>query len=325
MTQPSSSLINFLRDHYLATSIISIALGILLSYLGNIIEYKEVLVTVLTDQGETISKSCAIPKPCFVILHLFSNGLIPFGITLFITMFFVDKFNEVKDNQLKQELRDFQSGTAEDAVYSIFNHLFEESFLDVIKEDVLKCSLIRKEAEWDYDIKILSDNKLALKRTVTYNLQNLSSKTQNEPIRVVAFENDHVKLNIIDVKCRKKDGEAIKSILSDMTETHEGDVLKKSTTIPIEANSSILIIKEFEQIFNNSDYVYETQFTTNPLTDLKLNIDIPEGYSFSLSYDALSQTPEVRMDKEDKKKYVFKKAILKGQGIEFVIKKKATT
>ena len=75
------------------------------------------------------------------------------------------------------------------------------------------------------------------------------------------------------------------------------------------------IVKGIKQTFD-SNYIYETQFATCPLSNLEIQVNYPSDYKFELT-SALSEEPEKDTSNPRRNIYRFKNAILKGQGVEF--------
>lgn len=313
---------NFLKNNYVLVSLISIIVGLVIAHYASDVELesKKVMVCV----GEICeAQTYLYPKQIYLILNLISNGLIPFGFTLLITMFFVRKFEEQENEALEKKLLKFQRDTAENAMNSVFKTIIDPSFFFVIKNDVLNCRMIRKNAKWIYDVSIgETAGTLKMKRTISYTLENLSNEKQIEPVTILAMSSDYVKSNVTKLQYRRQQDKQFQSLDIVEDESVQDKKIGKATKdIEIEGNQSVEIVKEIEQEFSN-EFIYETHFANSPLTDLEIQINFPEGYDFRLSCDALSQEYEKTIDEPSRRIIRFKNAILKGQGIEFYCSKK---
>lgn len=316
------SFTNFLKNNYVLVSLISIIVGLVIAHYASDVELesKKVMVCV----GEICeAQTYLYPKRIYLILNLISNGFIPFGFTLLITMFFVRKFEEQENEELKNKLLQFQRDTAENAMNSVFKTMIDPSFFYVIRNDVLNCRLIRKNAKWIYDVLVdKTSGSLKMKRTISYTLENLSSEKQIEPVAISAMSSDYVKSNVTKLQFRLQQEKVFNDLEISIDESVQDKKVGKATKdIEIEGKQSVEIVKEIEQEFSK-EFIYETHFANSPLTDLEIQINFPEDYDFRLSCDALSQEYETTIDEPSRKVIRFKNAILKGQGIEFYCSKK---
>ena len=70
------------------------------------------------------------------------------------------------------------------------------------------------------------------------------------------------------------------------------------------------------------EYIYETHSSRFPIIGLNLTVNYPKDYEFEIVVQSFSNKLEEISSSEGKKKFETKKAIYKGQGIEFLCYKK---
>jgi len=314
-------MVDVLKSHYVIIGIVMIFIGLLISIYFGDVEFVPKQILTLDSDHQPVTKDYVFPKIIYPIAEFISSAVIPFGITLIITMFFVNNFTKQENEQLKNELLSFQNDTAENAVYSIFKQIIDPSFFEIVKNDVLNCKLIRRNAKWIYDIEEKA-GKLVMTRTISYSVENLSTEKQTESIKVKGLLNSYMKTRVVSLQYDKNDGKGFNIIYDSNEIDHCECSAAVEENIEIEGRKSVEIIKIIEQTFTNN-FIYETHFANEPLTDLEIQVNYPEGYSFSLNQCFWSQPVDKPIDGNKRKVFKFKNAILKGQGIEFFCEKKS--
>lgn len=314
---------NFLKKYYLIPAILIICAGYYISYKTNNYEFQNKVLQVIKD-NEIQHKEYISLENKFIVLSLISEVCITFGITLLITMFFVNYFDKKEKNDFKKELKEIQIETAKNAFLSLFHQIIDESFFNVVKRDIINCKVIRKNARWIYDIYTDSDsNKLVLKRTITYTLQNLSTENRKEPIKISFLNNSYAITRNPQIKYK----ESTKNKYEDFDinkHTEEKNGYKIITgDIEINSNSSVDIVRVLEQVFN-TEFIYETHFLSTPLSGLEIEVNFPKDYQFNISFNSIENDVSQILDTETKKIWKLNGALLRGQGIEFYCEKNNT-
>lgn len=221
---------------------------------------------------------------------------------------------------LQVALESFQKETARDAIHSVFNRIINDKFFAIIQKDVLNVKLIRKNAQWQYDIFINNEQKPVLKRTISYELHNISNETAQESIRVYSLTGIHSDFKIVSGKIRKLDTTEEPIIFADASQ--EKSHLKKiEKEIELKPDETIEVVVVFEHIFHN-DYIFESHSSKHPIVGLEITVNYPVDYTFEL-YSGFSTEPRIRVNEAGKTVYVIDGAIYKGQGIEFLCAKKS--
>ena len=312
---------NFFKKYYLIFAILIICAGYYISYKTNNYEFQNKVLQVIKDNEIQYKEYISLENK-FIVLSLISEACITFGITLLITMFFVNYFDKKEKNDFKKELKEIQIETAKNAFFSLFHQIIDESFFNVVKRDIINCKVIRKNARWIYDIYTDSDsNKLVLKRTITYTLQNLSTENRKEPIKISFLNNSYAITRNPQIKYK----ESTKNKYEDFDinkHTEEKNGYKNITgDIEINSNSSVDIVRVLEQVFN-TEFIYETHFLSTPLSGLEIEVNFPKDYQFNISFNSIEDDVSLNLDTETKKIWKLNGALLRGQGIEFYCEKK---
>lgn len=250
------------------------------------------------------------------VFSVIGQTLISFGVSILFVIFIGEILTKRERKDFENRLSEFQKNTAEGAILSVFDTVIEKEFYDIIRRDVIGIKLIRKNVTWSY---IIEDNngKASLKRIINYELHNLTSTKQEDPVRVNVGSNRHS--STLQPLVEVGQGENKQKL--QLTEVKESDGFKlMEGKVFVEPNGHLIVTIELEQNFN-SDYIYECHMTNHPLTDLTLNVNKPKNYTFSLSQQ-LSSKLELFTDKENLLTYKSKGAIYRGQSIEFYSEKR---
>jgi hypothetical protein len=300
------------------TSIGLIVVGFILMYFSNnySVDLQQLRIVESTTGKITYEPDYKINFDGYVYSAI-GQTLISFGVSIVFVIYIGEILTKRERKDFEKKLSDFQKSTAEGAILSVFDTIIEKSFYDIIRRDVIGIKLIRKNVTWSY---IIEDNngKASLKRIINYELHNLTSTIQEDPVRVSIGSNRHSKT----LQALVEIGQGDKKQKLELKESSEVDGFKLlEGKVAVDPNGHLIVTIEFEQQFN-SDYIYECHMTNHPLTDLTLNVNKPKNYSFSLSQQ-LSSRLELFTDKENLLTYKSKGAIYKGQSIEFYSEKRA--
>lgn len=313
---------NKIKNNALWISILAIIIGAGMLFFSN--DYEITSKTISIVEGDKVlSKVIYGLSNNKLLFELISTVLLTLGIALFISAFFIRYIEKEERQEFEKTLLSFQKETAKDAIQSVFKRIIEDEFFKIIKKDVLNAKLLRKKANWQYDITI-KDGKPRLKRTLSYVLHNISGETVKEPIQISASTTVHSDLKVISGKVRKSNGEETPFDLVSKNDS-ESETIKSSSfqtfkkEVEVEPDEPIEVVIVIDQTFNNK-YIFETHTSRHPVVDLELTVNIPEGYVFDLS-STFSTEPRLRVNESNKKVYVVDGAIYQGQGIEFLCHK----
>jgi len=308
-----SPLINLFKKNYLVAVLLFIFIGIFFLYKSN--DYKLVCQTIRIVENNKIKDQIIYKtEPKKILLQLVGTIFINFAITIFIALFFV-RYIERQDRELfEHKLQQFQKDTAEDAILSVFKRIMEEEFFEIIKEELLNAKLVRKNANWQYDIKKSENNKMILKRTISYELHNMSLEDADEPMSPIFSDNIHSKAIIKVCKIRKHDGTEEDVFPLEQIETKPFSKSKKN--IKVSPLSYVEVVFVVEEEFKR-EYIFETHFTNYPIINLEIVVNFPEDYIFDLN-DSFSTKCRLKINELGKKIYTVRGGIYKGQGVDFI-------
>jgi hypothetical protein len=306
-----------LKKYSTLISFLFIIIGAIGTYLTNNYELASKTISIVKDNNISTQIIYSIDNQ-YLFFNIFSILFINIGIALFISSFFLKYIEEDEKKNFYDKLELFQKETAKDAIHSVFNRIINDKFFAIIQKDVLNVKLIRKNAQWQYDISIRNDKPI-LKRTISYELHNISNENAQESINIKAVNGIHSDFKIISGKIRKLDTSEEPIIFADSTQ--ENSNLKRiEKELELQPDETVEVVIVFEHAFHN-DYIYESHSSKHPIVGLEITVNYPENYSFEL-YSGFSTEPRIRVNEAGKTVYVIDGAIYKGQGIEFICVKK---
>lgn len=265
--------------------------------------------------GVLSKTSYYIPQIEHQLIDIFSNIMFSLSITMLVSLLFIRSLEKTDKDKFESKMLVLQKNIAENAFVALFDQMVERPFFDQFKDDILKSNFIRKNIRWHYDFK-LKDDKLALKRTINYHLQNNSTTVKSEEVKTSCFESIHCKSTIMSTKYRlNTSSQFVDANLMEQT----GSAFVKSNFgyVDIQPQQNVEFVTILEQQFY-ANYAYETHFFSHSSIDLELTVNIPDGYDFSIESYALRERTELIVNEPSKKVYKIAGAIFKGQGVEFL-------
>ena len=301
------------KKYSILISLTLLVIGAICSYITNTYDISSKTISVIVDNNITSQVIYSLNNKN-LFLNILSILMINIGIALFISSFFIKYIEQDEKEKFYDKLKLFQKDTAKDAIYSLFNRIIDNEFFAIIKKDVLNVKLIRKNAQWQYDITI-EDNKPVLKRTISYQLHNISNEIAQETIKIASFNQVHSDLEVLSVKIiYSNNNEKSLKFLDNKDSTN--NLKKVKEVLELQPNESIEVVIVFQQTFHNN-YIYESHFSIHPIIGLEITVNYPTDYTFDLNAN-FSTEPNIRINNEHGKTiYVVTGAIYKGQGVEF--------
>ena len=260
----------------------------------------------------------------YPILRALSSFFYTLAMSLGISLFILKVIQKHEDEQRQNEL-------FKNVFKGVFDRLVPSEIFDVIKKDILEAKVVRKNVKWLYDFKIEED-KLVLYRNVMYEAHNLSSAECSEPFSYVFSSTEYTETKIMflkwhengDIKNTEIAYDERHTTISDKAhklqhnkEAGDFEQIKKNITIPVDKTININF-KSKEIFKNNINFLHETHFSTACSIGWELEVNFPVGYSFAIIPMFVDKLIPI-IDDDDRKKYRYDGAILKGQGIEFTL------
>lgn len=311
-------MIDFIKKYSAIITILLFVASICLMYFTNQYDISSKNLELINN-GDIEQKTIWYLSNQSLFFNILGVVVLNIAVALFISSFFLRYIEKSEKESFYSKLQEFQKETAKDAIKATFERVIDNDLFSIIEQDILNANFLRRNVQWDFDIYENEEMKLELKRTLTFFLKNISTKDQEETFSISSNNNMHSKTDIIECKYKSIDDKEYKAVDFDSTNTQS--TLEASNKIEVKANSEVQVVVVFKEVFSQN-YIYESHSTRFPIVGLNLTVNYPKEYEFEIIVQTFSNKLEVTSSSDGKKKFETKKAIYKGQGMEFLCYRK---
>lgn len=331
-----------LKNNYLWLVALLTLLGGVLAYYSSEQGLVSELVTVLDNSGKPTSINTIKPSSSAWILSVASTFSFSMAISLFISVFVINRLDKKLAQEREEKLEDIQKAINVDVFDSLFKTLIPAEIFEVFKSDVISNKIVRKNANWIYDFRENGNNQeIELTQTIKYELHNVSHESVSDAIHatfdghglgngirraVCMFEGQelasfHAKSDDVsrtppneDKTVTSEDGKVI------ITRTPNGHCnLTINVTIPPGKKIDVTLV--YLTLYDNF-YVNDGYFTKYPMINATLTATFPKEYEFEI-FQALSSEMQRTLNEENRSIYEVNGGILPHQGFIYSLKRKA--
>lgn len=312
-------MIDFIKKYSTITIILLFVVSICLMYFTNQYDISSKNLELINN-GNIEQKTIWYLSNQTLFLNILGIVVLNIAVALFISSFFLRYIEKSEKESFYNKLQEFQKETAKDAIKATFERVIDNDLFSIIEQDILNANFLRRNVQWDFDIYKNEEMKLELKRTLTYNLKNITTKDQEETFKISSNNNSiHSTIKSIECKYKSNNNHEYKSL--EFPQNNENSSFEAGNKIDISANEEVQVVIVFVEVFTNN-YIYEAHSTRFPIVGLNLTVNYPKEYEFDVIVQTFSNKLEVTSSSDGKKKFETKKAIYKGQGMEFLCYKK---
>lgn len=318
---------NFLTRRYKHITIICIILGLIFDYFSNQYSIQPKIVSEIVN-GQAIAKTIYQYEQGNLILKVLSSLLYNLGISLLIVVYFSSKLEEKENNEFKKQLiviqndfnnqiKQLQLDINRDVIEATFEKVIPQNLFEIVKKDVFTRQLIRKNAKWTFDFKLIN-NHIHLYQTLIYEMHNTGRVDSIWPFKLNYYSTEIEESQYTTTfTCKSPTGD-IKYNLK-MTEADKD----KTINIDIEPFSYVLIAQTLFTVYKDFPVIQDTLTTVHPIINLEVIVIHPEEITIILR--ELFSTPLIeRTQTPTMKVYEPIAGVLPGQGIIYTAIKKTT-
>lgn len=328
-----------IREKYLWIVVGLVTLGLITAYCSSSIGYVTEVLKTLDGNGNMESLTILKQPLLSWILAAFSTLLLTLAISLFISVFVINKIERSFASEREAELKKIQESININVFDSLFKNLVPEEIFSVFKSDVISNKIVRKNADWLYDFRLLNTpGEIELTQTIKYELHNTGHSDEIDAIsakfdahaagsgitravcmfegrEVASFKTDDVKREPPDdiEECRSTDGNVLITRYPDGNST-----LKITATIPAGKKIDVTLI--YVTIYCN-DYVNDGYFTKYPMINAKLTATYPQEFEFDI-FQAMSSELQRTLNERNRSIYEVTGGILPHQGFVYSLRRK---
>lgn len=275
------------------------------------------------------------------VLSIFCYSL---GFTVFVAGFITNRIQlelrKEKEKQFdkdhdarKEELNGIRDSINQDVFNSLFQTLVPEEIFKVVKQEIIENKILRRNARWYLDFSIEGE-KLQLKQTLKYTLENTSNETVVRPFKVQIGLEKGTEIELVsgkyksgkketicypypDDKKEKSTKEINESLINNITNKGYDKLIEYD--ISIEPNSQVEATTVIKYTYDS--YEIQDQYLTRyPVIGGTLVVTFPENFKFKL-HPAFSSPFILDINEATRKTYELNGAILPYQGFIFILSK----
>lgn len=306
--------LDFLKKYYLWIVVVTLSLGVISDLYTNYLIPEHKLYTFYNETGKQTKEFFTYTYQ-YQLLKFASNIFYTFSISLFISLFIIKKFEDKGNDLFEQKIIELQRGINKDVFEGVFNKIIDNELFELLKRDIFNRNIIRKNAEWIYDIRECTSG-YTLTQTIVYELHNITDSIQEEKI-ILNFTPDNKSITKIkSFVCRKgetviKECKKIEELITTTTQIFDISIQPKNYV-----DVTLVIENEYSKF-----EILDTHNSKYPIIGLKIQVNYPDNCVFELRPSFATEL-SIKSNENNKILYDPIKAILPGQGVTYKINKK---
>ena len=115
------------------------------------------------------------------ILQLLSTFLYTLAASIFISVFVTNRIEEIRNRENEARQRDLAAAINRNVFDALFKTLMPEEIFEIIRDEIIKMDIVRRNALWTYDFTEIEDG-MQLRTTLKYELHNVSDNVITDPL-----------------------------------------------------------------------------------------------------------------------------------------------
>lgn len=249
--------------------------------------------------------------------YKYPKALSEFFYTLSIAIlvyFLIEHTLSTYENERRQkELDSMRNNIHKDVFEAVLKKIIPETLFDIVTNDILYKSFIRKNVKWEYEI---SENAITggydLTQLIIYELCNISNIKMSVPLTLTIYQNNKHKAAFQNFDVQNMDGAKINV-------TPQDNGYERILNLEFEPGQTLKIIHHIKIEYSNY-HVTDCHFTNYSIIGLEIRVRKPSDCSFR-PLPTFSSNLEVL--KEDANTIIYKpvKGLLKGQALVYLLDK----
>ncbi len=200
--------------------------------------------TIIDKDGKVITNLQVIYPLWHQFVNLGKHFLYGLSATIFITVFVVNKLEDIQKNDKEEELKKLHDAINVNVFDSLFKTIIPEEIFKVIKQDIIENKVVRKDAKWIYDFK-QENEKIICTQTTRYELHNLSQAEVVDPIKLELDSIGGEPYKILSAECLEKNGNNLVYYNTNDPDNTLNITVKEEEITTVEYTLRILICPHF--------------------------------------------------------------------------------
>lgn len=321
-------------------AVISLLVFLLTTYVASKYSLESSVVKIL-DQNQGIKEVSIIDFP---IMKKVMDTLAIIALSCFASMivsFFITKYvDSARNEEFEKSQKSIQEAINHNVFDSLFKTMIPKEIYEIIKEDIIKCRIIRKNANWCFNFKSTDPNGdlLKLEQTLIYDLENIAKTDVDEAISLRSDNTKHISmqsavakidgLNVLEFN-REKDIQEINGKWQSnnskvRVEITDDGLLHLHLNFTIPSNKTANMCIKYDEDYKTKKHVQDGYFTRYPVLGAFLKIQHPKDWDLNL-FPTMSTQPVLISQSEDEASYRIDGGILPSQGLIYTLNKKSST
>lgn len=249
-----------------------------------------------------------------------SNVLYAVGISMFVSVVVMTRFEEVRRQQQEENLQNLRAKIQEDVLEATMGKFIPPEIVAVVKRDILEQPLVTRRITWNLDF-TRSGEKIILVTTAFHEILNTRATEHTEEKKIINRPNEQGGLESLTVKVAGsevvnfKKGQALEKLQTDK----EGSCV---ITYPLKIPAGQMAELQSRFIDYYSLPAIDTLFTTLPTQELEINVRFPPELGFNMV--SFATTPlECYYSDDARRNYRFNGSLLPCQGVTYSLTENA--
>jgi hypothetical protein len=243
-----------------------------------------------------------------------SNVFYAVGISMFVSVVVMTRFEEVRREQQEENLRNLRAKIQEDVLEATMGKFIPPEIVAVVKRDILEQPLVTRRIIWNLDF-TLSGEKIILVTTAFHEILNTRATEHTEQKKIINRPNEQGGLESLTVKVAGS--ELVNFNKSEGLENLETDKDGSFViTYPLKIPAGQMAELQSRFIDYYTLPAVDTLFTTLPTQELEINVRFPPELGFNMV--SFATTPlECYYSDEARRNYRFNGSLLPCQGVTY--------
>jgi hypothetical protein len=274
------------------------------------------------------------------LLNLAGDACLTLCFSLIVSLFFVKGIEDSLAAKRTKQLDDINAEIRQNVFSSLFQTLVDPEIFEIIKRDIIKNGMVRKDVKWTYDFIEKSDGKVLLRQTDRYSLYNGTGANRVEEIKANC-DNASGEAFLSEFICVKNNQQILSfrydELVTDPDNPNlktacEGRVLVQELPdggaevrirIPIQRDEYVQISQVYETTYDKLP-INDSFFTRYPVVNATLEANFPAGYDFYIFSSLASDLIQDALLQANRRSYRAQGGILPNQGFVYTLKQLST-
>lgn len=306
-------MVSFLKKYYLWIALLFVLLGASLEYYSKKLVPEQISYFNYNSKGEKVDTVFYQLTTERLTTQVLSNVFYTIGISIFVSLLILKRIEEEEKKAFENRLIEIQEGVNKDVLESVFKKFINPELFDLLRKDIFSQETIRKNANWSIEI-LDNGSSFTSKIIMTHEIHNNTNNEALENVKImVASENDNSWIEYLKLQDDSKKVIAEENFNKNQKMQYNEEFKIKPNGFLIQT----LIVNNIYLKYDNFDFIWAVA----PTLGLEIEFLLSDNCDIEI-HPTFSTKLERRIDTDNKILFHTIPAILPGQGIQIVLRKK---